>query len=151
MENHEAVFKMNMSFDKSQNSYEVKLTVPFHDLDPMQFVWHGNYLKYFEIARDGLLKQMGVDLQSFSEKTKFLFPVIKISVKHIFPLRHRDEFICKATLMDAKFKITVAFEIRLIKDNRLCARGKSEQAAVKYPDMELMFNIPDEIRLALGY
>ncbi len=29
-------------------------TLPFHDLDPMRVVWHGNYMKYFEIARDGL-------------------------------------------------------------------------------------------------
>lgn len=131
--------------------FEAKLCVPFHDCDPMQVVWHGNYFKYFEIARDGLLLQKEVDLQSYFENVKYLFPIVKTSVKHIFPLRHRDEFICKATLTDARFKIAVSFEIRLVKDNKLCAKGHTEQVAVKYPEMEIMFNIPDDIRARLGY
>ncbi len=39
---------------ENQISFEVKYSVPFFDLDPMQIVWHGNYLNYFEIARAGL-------------------------------------------------------------------------------------------------
>ena len=133
------------------HTHEAIISVPFHDCDPMHVVWHGNYFKYFEIARDGLLFKLGVDLQSYFEKEKFLFPIVKTSVKHIFPLRHRDEFICKANLLDARFKISFSFEIRLLLDNKLCARGKTEQVAVKYPEMEIMFNIPDDIRKALGY
>jgi acyl-CoA thioester hydrolase len=133
------------------HTYETKLAVPFHDCDPMQVVWHGNYFKYFEIARDGLLYKCGVDLQSYFHKAQYVFPIIKTSVKHISPLRHRDEFICRATLTDARFKLAFSFEIRLVGDNKLCAKGKSEQAAVKYPEMEIMFNIPEDIRKALGY
>ena len=29
-------------------SCEVTLTIPFHDLDPLHVVWHGNYYKYFD-------------------------------------------------------------------------------------------------------
>ncbi len=132
-------------------SYEVRLNVPFHDLDPMRVVWHGNYFKYFEIARDGFLNKLGVDLQSIAEKTNYLFPITKTYVKHISPLKHRDEFICKATLLEAKFKIAFAFEIRLAENNKLCAKGKTEQVAVKLPEMEIIFSIPDEIRTALGF
>lgn len=132
------------------NSYQVRLTVPFHDLDPMQVVWHGNYFKYFELARDGFLCERGIDLQSFGCAEKYVFPIIKTSVKHVSPLRHRDEFICTAFLLEAKFKIKFAFEIRLVKDNKLCAEGKTEQVAVKMPQMEILFGIPDEIRTALG-
>ena len=131
--------------------YEAVLSVPFHDCDPMQVVWHGNYFKYFEIARDGLLYSKGVDLQSFYEKAGIVFPIIKSSIKHVFSLRHRDEFICKASLLDARFKIDFSFEVRLAKNNKLCAKGKTEQAAVKVPEMEILFSIPDEIRKALGF
>lgn len=30
---------------------DVDLTIPFHDVDVMGVVWHGNYFRYFEIAR----------------------------------------------------------------------------------------------------
>jgi len=35
---------------------EVRIEVPFHDLDPAGYVWHGNYAKYLELARCALLK-----------------------------------------------------------------------------------------------
>ena len=34
---------------------EIEIEVPFFDLDPMNVVWHGNYVKYTEIARCKLL------------------------------------------------------------------------------------------------
>ena len=29
---------------------DVIIEVPFHDVDTMHVVWHGHYLKYFEIS-----------------------------------------------------------------------------------------------------
>jgi acyl-CoA thioester hydrolase len=134
-----------------KKSFELRKMVPFYDLDPMQIVWHGNYLNYFEDARRELLEHLGVDLYKYFEKTKTIFPIIRTSTKHIYPLRYRDEFICKATLVDARFKLVVDFEIRLAADDKICARGKTEQVAVLTPTMEIMLRIPDEIRIALGF
>lgn len=133
------------------NSCEVKLTVPFHDLDPMQMVWHGNYMKYFEIARTALFDKFDTDLYTYFQKTNYLFPIIKTYTKHIISLRHRDEFICKATLVDAQYKIIIDFEIRLAESDKICTKGRSEQVAVKFPDMEMMLKIPKDIRRALGF
>ena len=138
-----------MSVDKK--TFEVKISVPFFDLDPMQIVWHGNYLNYFEIARAALFEHHGVDLYSYYNREKIIFPIIRTSTKHIFPLRHRDEIICKATLVDANIKLVVDFEIRKTADNSVCARGRTEQVAVKTPEMETLFSIPQDIRELLGY
>ena len=89
-------------------SYEVTLKVPFYDLDPMQIVWHGNYLKYFDIARSELYDHLGVDLFAFHDRTRYIFPIIRTSVKHIHPLKRGDEFICRATVKEARTKIVVA-------------------------------------------
>ena len=138
-----------MSVDKK--TFEVKISVPFFDLDPMQIVWHGNYLNYFEIARAALFEHHGVDLYSYYNREKIIFPIIRTSTKHIFPLRHRDEIICKATLADANIKLVVDFEIRKTADNSVCARGRTEQVAVKTPEMETLFSIPQDIRSLVGY
>jgi acyl-CoA thioester hydrolase len=136
---------------ENQKSFEVKIRVPFFDLDPMQIVWHANYLNYFEVARAALFENNGVDLYSFYEKNQFIFPIIKTSTKHILPLRHRDEIICKATLADAYIKLIVDFEIRKAEDGKVCARGRTEQVTVKVPEMETIFSIPEEIRRAFGF
>jgi len=131
-------------------SHEVRLKVPFFDLDPMQIVWHGNYLNYFEDARRAMLDHMGVDLYQYYERTGIVFPIIRTATKHIYPLRYGDEFICKATLVDSRFKIVVDFEIRLAADDKVCARGRTEQVAVQAPQMEILLRVPEEIRAALG-
>jgi acyl-CoA thioester hydrolase len=132
-------------------SHEVELRVPFHDLDPLSMVWHGNYLKYFDIARSELFHSLGVDLFSYFTRTSCLFPITKTSTKHIISLRYRDEFKCRATVIEARYKIVVDFQIRSGENNQLCTKGRSEQLAVKYPEMEMLFEIPEEIRKALGF
>ncbi len=132
-------------------SYEIKLRVPFHDLDPMQVVWHGHYFKYLDRARFGLFEKAGIDLYRYQVEQQFLFPIIKNSIKHIAPLGPNDEFICKASVTEARYKIAMAFEIRIAATGKICARCKSEQVAVKTPAMELEFEIPADIRKALGF
>ncbi|MBP7765625.1 MAG: acyl-CoA thioesterase [Deltaproteobacteria bacterium] len=132
-----------------KKSFEVRISVPFFDLDPMQIVWHGNYLNYFEIARAALFEHHGVDLYSYYEREKIIFPIIRTATKHIFPLKHRDEIIVKATLVDAHIKLVVDFEIRRVDDDSVCARGRTEQVAVKTPEMETLFSLPEDIRRLL--
>lgn len=132
-------------------SHEVNIRVPFFDLDPMQIVWHANYLNYFEVARAALFENNGIDLYTFFEKQRLIFPIIKTTTKHILPLRHRDEIICKATLVDANIKIVVDFEIRRADNGKVCARGRTEQVTVKVPEMETLFSVPEEIRRAFGF
>lgn len=136
---------------QSHISHEVRMTVPFHDVDPMQIVWHGNYLKYFDIARFGVFNKAGIDLWEFFEKTGYLFPITRTTTKHILPLRYRDEFLCTATVIEAKIKIVIDFEIRLAGRDEIFTKGRGDQVAVKYPEMEMMLEIPEEIRRALGF
>ncbi|MDD5722854.1 MAG: thioesterase family protein [Syntrophales bacterium] len=137
--------------DKQLLSFETERRVAFYELDPMQIVWHGNYFNYYEDCRRGLLARRGIDLNEYYNKTQCLFPIIRTSSKHIFPLRYGDEFICKATLVEAKTKLVFDFEIRLKKDGKKCTRGRTEQVAVKAPGMEMLFSIPEEIRTALEF
>jgi acyl-CoA thioester hydrolase len=137
--------------EQKAKSHDVKMKVSFFDLDPMQIVWHGNYLKYFDIARSELFDGLGVDLFEFHDRTRYIFPIIRSSVKHIHPLRRGDEFMCRATVKEARTKIIVAFEVRLVADGTICAKGTTEQAAVLAPEMEMVYTIPEEISRALGF
>jgi acyl-CoA thioester hydrolase len=132
-------------------SIEIHDSVPFHDLDPMMVVWHGNYLKYFDRARFALFDAAGIDLYGYMVDRQFVFPVTRTSTKYIQPLRASDKFTCKATVTEARNKIAIAFEIRRSADGTLCARATSEQLAVKMPDMALEFEIPVEIQKAFGF
>jgi len=130
-------------------SFEINMKVAFHEVDALQIVWHGNYVKYFDIARFELFASRGIDLYAYMIEKKFSFPVTRTSLKHIYPLRVFEEFICRATITEAEYKIGMEFEIRKTDSGILCTRGYSEQLAVRYPSMEMEFGIPGEIRQAL--
>lgn len=132
-------------------SHEIEGRVAFYDLDPLQIVWHGNYFNYFEDARQALLARLGVDLAGYLKQNQYSFPIARTSTKHFHPLRYADVFICKATLVEARTRIVVDFEIRLKESGKRCATGRTEQVAVKVPEMELLIFIPEEIRKALNF
>jgi acyl-CoA thioester hydrolase len=131
-------------------STSVRLKVPYYDVDMMQIVWHGNYLKYFEVARQAFFRECGVDLQDYMKEKGYAFPIIRSIVKHISPLRFGDEFICTAVLKEAAVKIVLDFEIKLVSNGKVCTKGRSEQVALLVPEMEMAFKIPDEIQQALS-
>jgi acyl-CoA thioester hydrolase len=130
-------------------SASIRRKVPFYDVDMMRVVWNGHYWKYFEEARQALFTQQGITSFDETEEKGWVFPVIRSEAKFIHPLKLDDEFTCTATLVEARVKIVVDFEIRRVADEKICVRGRSEQAAVKVPEMEMAFMIPEEVQNAL--
>ncbi len=129
-------------------STSITMRVPYHDVDLMGIVWHGNYLKYFEVARQALFREHGVDSQRSMEETRYVFPIVRSTIKHIWPLKFDDEFTCTAVLKEARVRIVLDFEITLTANGRLCAKGWTEQVAVLLPEMEMVFQIPEGIQKA---
>jgi acyl-CoA thioester hydrolase len=84
------------------------------------------------------------------EDTRYVFPVVRSTIKHIWPLRFGDEFICTTVVREARVRIVLDFEIKLISNDKVCAKGWSEQVAVLLPEMEMVFQIPEEIQKALS-
>ena len=66
-------------------SHEIRLSVPFHDLDPMDVVWHGNYLKYFDMARFALFREAGSIFTGIPGKTAAFFLSSVLSPSISFP------------------------------------------------------------------
>jgi acyl-CoA thioester hydrolase len=128
----------------------VRFTVPFADVDAMQIVWHANYLKYFDLARDRLYCDAGLDLYRLALDQGMIFPITRTQTKHVRPLRFRDEALCTARLIEAEIRLVLDFEIRLAKDGQLCAKGRTEQVAVRFADNALELRIPEFVRRALA-
>jgi acyl-CoA thioester hydrolase len=128
----------------------VRFTVPFVDVDAMRMVWHAHYLEYFDLARDRLLCDAGLDLYQVALERGFFFPITRTETKHLRPLRFRDEALCTATLVVAELRLVFELEIRLAKDGELCAKGRTEQAAVRVADHGLELRLPEFVRRALA-
>ena len=67
------------------------LEIPFYDLDPMNVVWHGNYVKYLEAARCEMFRQLRYTYEDM-KNDGVAYPVAKMDLKfiksYIFHKRH---------------------------------------------------------------
>ena len=120
---------------------EAETTVEFFHLDPVQVVWHGNYINYFEIGRRVLLEKIGYSYYEM-EKSGYVFPVIEISAKYLRPLRFRDRIQIKAVLMEYENRLKIKYEIRNAETGLLTTKGVSVQMAYNIKDGDSCFVCP---------
>ena len=65
-------------------SHEIEVRPAFFDLDPMAVVWHGHYVKYFELARTALMQRFDYDYEQMRESGYF-WPVVDLRLKYMRP------------------------------------------------------------------
>jgi len=110
-------------------SEEIEFDIEFYDVDSMQIVWHGNYLKYFEKARCALLRKIGYNYPEM-EESGWLFPIISISLKFIESLRFQDRVCARAVLTEYENCIKIKYELYNKTTGKICTKGESTQMAV---------------------
>ena len=125
--------------------HEVRLQheVPFHDVDVLKVVWHGHYLKYFELARTRLLRSIGLDAGDVIG-ARYQLMVSESRCRHIRPLRYGDRFEVVAWLGESSHHLAVKFQIDEIASGKKCATGQTTLVTL---DLEgrLVHRTPDLI------
>lgn len=106
--------------------------VIYGDTDQMGVAYYANYLKWFEIGRTELLRQLGVPYTSIEEKG-LRFPVIEVSCRYFRPSRYDDVINIETSLISLG-RATLIFSYRLSRkekeDEVLIASGWTKHACV---------------------
>ncbi len=120
------------------------MEVPFYDVDSYRIVWHGNYPKYFEIARCQLLEEIGFPYERM-EQTGFFFPVIDLHSKYVKPLLFKQKIRVTATLKEWEHKLVIDYLISDIQSGEKVTKGRTQQVAVRMPENITQFQSPAEL------
>lgn len=120
---------------------DVLMEVPFFDVDSLNIVWHGNYCKYFEVARCELLHKIGYDYTVMRE-TGYAFPIVEIKAKYILPLVFQQRIRIRAELLEWEHRLKCQYEICDAQSGIVHTRGTSIQAAVALGDQHLQLVCP---------
>ena len=128
---------------------EVEWIIPFHDLDPMEVVWHGNYPRYFEYARTALLQSFDYDYPQMRE-SGYAWPVIDMAVRYARPLVYQQRVLIRAELVEWENRLKIKYEIRDAQSGERLTRGHTVQVAVKLPEMSMCFISPAILFEKLG-
>ena len=120
----------------------IKITVPFYDVDPMQVVWHGNYVKYFEQARCAFLDEINLTYNDM-DKIGYLFPIVEMKVKYIRPCVFGQEINVCARLVPCDNFLIFKYEVTDAASNTVLCKAETRQMGVRKKDGESLFVLPE--------
>ena len=125
----------------SDLSIEIDLNPAFHDCDPMQVVWHGNYFRYFEIAREALLNQFDYGYRQM-KASGYLWPVVDTRVKYRDVLTFEQRIRVQAHIEEFENRLRIAYQIFDATSGKRTTTGYTIQVAVEEKSRELCFVSP---------
>jgi len=122
---------------------EVRLEIPFHDIDILGIVWHGHYYKYFELARTELYRRCNLDIGRM-HALGYIFPVIESHCRYVQPLTYGQRIEAVARLVEYRSYIRIDYTLRDADNDKRMAYGHTKQAVCRQ-DGTMLLAIPDDI------
>ena len=134
-------------------SAEIEQQVGFYDVDSMDIVWHGNYVKYLEDARCALLNIIDYDYIRMRD-SGYAWPVVSLNIKYIKPCRFLQKIKIKATLTEYENCLKIKYLITDSKTDEKLSKAETMQMAVDMKSRESCFECPsiftDKVKKYLG-
>ena len=128
---------------------ETEIVVPFFDLDPMQIVWHGHYVKYLEMARCELLNKIGYNYPQM-QASGYSWPVIDLQLRYVAAALFGQRLVCRADLVEWEHRLKINYLISDANSGKRLTRASSTQVAVDIASGEMCFASPAVLLTKLG-
>jgi len=134
---------------KPELSHEIELTPAFHDLDPMDIVWHGHYVKYLEIARCALLAQYGYDYPQMRE-SGYAWPIVDMRLKYVGSATFGQPLRIRAEISEWENRLRIEYRISDVASGRVLTKAHTIQVAVDLATREMQYVCPAVLWQRLG-
>lgn len=122
-----------------------EIVVPFHDLDPVEIVWHGHYVKYLEVARDQLMNRIGYSHEAM-RASGFVWPVVEMKLRYLQAARLRQTLRVRASILEYEYRLKIVYDISDAANGRRLTRAHTVQVPVRIDTGEMLFQIPPVLR-----
>jgi len=123
-------------------SASVDIEVPFHDCDPMQVVWHGNYARYLEVARCALLRKIDYDYLDMQD-SGYVWPIVDMRTKFVGSALFAQMITVDAHLVEYESRLKIAYLISCKSTGKKLTKAHTVQVAVDLQTKEMQFVSPD--------
>lgn len=128
---------------------ETEMQVQFFDLDPMQIVWHGNYVKYLEVARCALLDKIGYNYEQMRE-SGYMWPIIEMNLRYAGPAAFGQRLLLRAEIVEWENRLRIDYLISDAASGKRLNRATTTQVAVDLNTGEMCFASPSILFEKLG-
>lgn len=127
----------------------VTLEVPFFDVDMMDIVWHGHYVKYFEVARCALLDKINHNYTQMRD-SGYAWPVVDMQLRYIKGAVFGQKITVTADLIEWQERLKINYLICDAQTGERLTRGSSIQVAIELASGEMQFVTPAVLHAAVA-
>ncbi len=127
---------------------EVRIKAEFYDVDSLRVVWHGNYVKYLELARSSLLDKIGYNYHEM-EENGVAWPIVTIQIKYVKPMVLGQEVIARATLLEYEHRIKMAYVLSDAAAGTVLCKAETVQMGVEAATGKSLFVSPSRLTEAV--
>ncbi|MHC8302140.1 acyl-CoA thioesterase [Pseudomonas sp. ZS1P83] len=120
---------------------DTEILVPFFDVDTMNVVWHGHYVKYLEVARCALLDKIGHNYDAMVE-SGFAWPVIDLQLRYVRGAVFGQKLNVRANLVEWENRLKISYLISDLETGERLTRASSVQVAVDMSSREMLLASP---------
>jgi acyl-CoA thioester hydrolase len=120
---------------------DTEILVPFFDIDTMDVVWHGHYVKYLEVARCALLDKIGHNYTQMKE-SGYAWPVIDLQLRYVRGAVFGQKLNVRASLVEWENRLKINYLISDLESAERLTRGSSVQVAVDLASREMQLASP---------
>ena len=138
-----------MSKSRSDWCVEAEIQVQFFDLDPMEVVWHGHYVKYLEMARCALLDTIDYNYAQM-KASGYAWPVIDMHLRYVDSARFGQRLKVRAEIVEWENRLKIEYLITDAVSGHRLLRGSTTQVAVDMATREMCFVSPAVLLQKLG-
>lgn len=128
--------------------HESQVEVPFYDIDPMNIVWHGNYIKYMERARCAMLEELGYNYPTMQEHGHG-WPIVKLDCKYIRPATFGQIIQIECAIVEFESCLKIRYILRDLVSRTKLTLAHTTQVAVRLDNGEMQFQTPDSFQQAI--
>lgn len=121
----------------------------FHDVDPMNVVWHGNYPKFMELGRVAVLERIDYGYQAMVD-SGFAWPIVDMGIKYAQPVKLLQRIVIEAGIVEWENRLKMNFEIFDAESGKRLTRAYSVQVAVDMSSEQMLWETPPILREKLG-
>ncbi|MBE0506867.1 MAG: acyl-CoA thioesterase [Marinospirillum sp.] len=139
----------NPLLDDPRFQAEVEIDIAFHDVDSMEVVWHGNYFRYLEIAREKLLRQLGYGYREMREHGH-MWPIIDTRVKYSGAVCFEQKIRVVAFLLEYENRLKIGYKLFDVATGKKTTEAWTIQVAVDAAKKEMLFVSPDILFERMG-
>jgi acyl-CoA thioester hydrolase len=110
--------------------YHTEIRILYADTDAMGIVWHGNYVRFFELGRTEALREIGFPYGEF-ESRGFKMPLYNVTVNFKRPAKFDDVLdIASWPRRLGAAKISIGYEVTNKATGELLVTGETTHAIV---------------------